>query len=480
MIAGPAVPARRLLSATRNDARPDLLVHALAQAPRDVTLELPNGGGDVERALLLARAYGIADRVRATAQGPSRALVPHPAPDVPFAELVESLWRPDDEPAHLEIDMRSLAGERVAVVTNLPAPYRLPLFARLDERLAEAGAAFRVFFLSRQARGRSWMLSGGEPAFGHEFVPGFELPHRRRGLLVPIPLGRRLRAYRPTVVVTAGLSPAVSGRALVAARRAGALLGIWSGETRAMPTAASRVRAVARGRLVDAADFGIAYGYEAGEYLKRLRRVLPLVYGRNTSEATAAARRPVDGDVVRILAVADLATPRKGIDVLIDALALAPSLPCRLTIVGDGKLRAALAERARGDGRVRFVGALSAAETKNEYARADVFAFPTRSDVFGLALVEAMGAGLAVLTSSAPGAVADLAASGTNSLVVGSHRPADWAEALDHIVRDRAPRVRLGAAAAQTIARRWTIEHACESFLAGLRLGLLVSGRVSA
>jgi D-inositol-3-phosphate glycosyltransferase len=182
--------------------------------------------------------------------------------------------------------------------------------------------------------------------------------------------------------------------------------------------------------------------------------------------------RPVDADV-EILTVGDLASPRKGIDVLVDALAQVRDLPCRLTIAGGGRLLRDLEKRAAPDRRIRFLGALPPSRVRELYAHAHAFAFPSRADVFGLAPVEAMASGLATIVAGTPGVVADLCVDGYNALVVDSHDPADWAAAIERVVRDQELRARLAAEAARTIERRWTVEHAADALIAGLRLGVL-------
>jgi glycosyltransferase involved in cell wall biosynthesis len=363
-----------------------------------------------------------------------------------------------------------LDGERVAIVTNVPAPYRLPLFEHLHRRLEDAGAALRVFFLADSPAARPWMRSAEERAFEHELLSSVALPLGPRGRLLPRNLERRLSSFRPTVVVAAGFSPLVAGRAATVARSRGATYGIWSGEHRRMRSADSRSRRLSRRLLARAADFGAAYGFEAAAYLRRLRPALPVAIVRNTS-ASFAERVPAEREEVRLLAVGDLSSARKGIDVLLDALARAPDLPCRLTVVGGGALQGELA--ARADERVRFLGPLPPEQAQRQYADADVFLFPSRADVFGLALAEAMGAGLAVVTASAPGAVGDLCVHGRNALVVDGPDPAAWAQAIRGVVEDGSRREALAAAARRTVASRWTIDHSAGAWIAALRLAVL-------
>src|SRR5205814_5257199 len=117
--------------------------------------------------------------------------------------------------------------------------------------------------------------------------------------------------------------------------------------------------------------FGLAYGFYAAEYLRLLRPDLPVVYARNTSVTEALPRAMGSNRPVELLAVGDLTSPRKGIDIALKALQLLPDLDCRLTVVGGGAGLNDLARTANRDGRVRFLGALPPAEVQLEYASAD-------------------------------------------------------------------------------------------------------------
>jgi hypothetical protein len=392
-----------------------------------------------------------------------------------FAEFVEGIYLESDPPASPKREDTLLAGHRIGMVTNLPAQYRIPLFGSLAERLRSVGAAFRVFFLRESGGGRPWIAAAAGNSFDSEVLPSFQLPIRRRAPAVPTSLERSLAAFGPTVLVSAGFSPLVSGRVARFARTKGVAFGVWSGEHEAMPTARSKLRRWQRQRLLASADFGISYGSASGDYLSTLHTGLPVVYGRNTSIGSGTSPASKASDRVEILAVGDLTSGRKGIDVLVGALAQAPSLACRLTVVGGGSDQAALRRRSAGDPRIIFTGPKAPGAVREAYEAADVFVFPSRSDVFGLALVEAMCSGLAVATSAPPGAVADLCVDGHNSLVVRSYEPDEWAAALTRLVEDRALRERLGREANRTISRRWTIEHASDAMIAGLRLGALAA-----
>ena len=72
---------------------------------------------------------------------------------------------------------------------------------------------------------------------------------------------------------------------------------------------------------------------------------------------------------------------------------LALDLPGSKLVVGDGPSRAALARRYPA---VQFLGVQRGTDLAALYASADVFVFPSRTDTFGMVLLEALASGLPV------------------------------------------------------------------------------------
>jgi glycosyltransferase involved in cell wall biosynthesis len=72
---------------------------------------------------------------------------------------------------------------------------------------------------------------------------------------------------------------------------------------------------------------------------------------------------------------------------------LALDLPGSKVVVGDGPSRASLKRKFPN---TVFVGARRGEALANIYAAADVFVFPSRTDTFGLVLLEALASGLPV------------------------------------------------------------------------------------
>ncbi len=79
------------------------------------------------------------------------------------------------------------------------------------------------------------------------------------------------------------------------------------------------------------------------------------------------------------------------------------------------------------------------------YARADVFALPTRGDCTPLAIAEAMASGLPIVATSV-GSIPDMVRDGRNGFLVPPASPRDLARALESLAADGALRRHMGLA----------------------------------
>lgn len=138
-----------------------------------------------------------------------------------------------------------------------------------------------------------------------------------------------------------------------------------------------------------------------------------------------------------VIAIGNL-RPEKGHDVLLRAIAVVQrSIPgVRLLLVGDGERRAAL------EGLAAELGVTSGVEFLGYFddvfpllARADVFAFPSRSEPFGIVALEAMAAGLPIVASDV-GGIPEIVRPGVNGLLVPPQDVDALAAALVDVLTD--------------------------------------------
>jgi phosphatidylinositol alpha-1,6-mannosyltransferase len=117
------------------------------------------------------------------------------------------------------------------------------------------------------------------------------------------------------------------------------------------------------------------------------------------AEARAAtrARFGLDPDRTLVLGLSRL-VPRKGFDVVIDAVLAMADTPIQLAIAGAGRDRARLARRARDHANVRFLGRVPDDALAALYGCADIFAMCCRDRWGG---IEAEGFGIVFLEAAA-------------------------------------------------------------------------------
>lgn len=148
--------------------------------------------------------------------------------------------------------------------------------------------------------------------------------------------------------------------------------------------------------------------------------------------------------------------PQKGFDMLVEAFGrVAKSRPdWSLTILGEGPDRPALERQVRAAGllgRVHLPG--NVAEPMRILPHADAFVLSSRYEGFGMALVEAMAAGLPVVSFACPSGPPAIIRDGIDGRLVSPGEIPALAAALAGLMDDPVERRRLGAAAREAVQR---------------------------
>lgn len=168
-------------------------------------------------------------------------------------------------------------------------------------------------------------------------------------------------------------------------------------------------------------------------------------------EASFWRRRGFTGSF--ILLYVGRVSKEKNLDVLLEAWQRlrAAGHAIDLGVVGDGPYREELEARWRDDG-VAFTGFLHGDELSRAYASADLFAFPSATDTFGNAVLEAHASGLPAVVSDRGGAQEIVRRSGGGS-VVAADSVDDLAREIAELHRDRGRLADLAVAGLQYAAR---------------------------
>ncbi|TMC71879.1 MAG: glycosyltransferase [Chloroflexi bacterium] len=194
---------------------------------------------------------------------------------------------------------------------------------------------------------------------------------------------------------------------------------------------------------------------EIGRFGQVPVRVIPYSLGFAAAQATGHIR----DESFRILFVGRL-VERKGLKHLIEAVRrLPPELKARLTVIGEGPEREALAAQIRSSGldsSVDIRGRVPESALRDAYAESDVLVLPSIVDArgdtegLGVVLLEAMSYGVPVV-ASAIGGITDIVENEESGLLVPPADADQLANALKRLALDPALAARLGAAGEQRV-----------------------------
>ena len=158
----------------------------------------------------------------------------------------------------------------------------------------------------------------------------------------------------------------------------------------------------------------------------------------------------------------------KDIDKIIKALAIIRdqnNTNFQFIVVGEGtalEQMKDLADSLNLADKVKFTGAVSRELIKYYYQIADIFAFSSTSETFGIVIIEALASGLPILAVKAPGAV-DIITDGFNG-ILAENDIANFAEHLSVLIQDKGLRQRLSKNAQQT-AKKYCIDTVADRVL---------------
>lgn len=173
---------------------------------------------------------------------------------------------------------------------------------------------------------------------------------------------------------------------------------------------------------------------------------------------------PRKSDTITLLTVSAL-LPVKGLDLLLAAMAQAQDGRLRLRCVGDGPCRASLMDQAHVLGlaeRVEWVGWVPHDRVVEHYAAADLFVHPSWWEAQGVAVLEAMAAGLPVISTDVGAAPEAIQMTGSGVLV----KPGDvgaLTTAINRVVENLHLWTDMARAQRFQVINRWGVQIRAEA-----------------
>ncbi len=393
---------------------------------------------------------------------------------------------PSDGPAttitELDRPAATAAPLRVAFVNTHPIQYFAPLYAHMTRNGIEITALYLSDFSLRGGHDKGF---GQSVRWDIDLLEGYRSEFmgaaaKRREIggffsMVAPELWSAIRRGAFDAVVIHGHSLAAHHVALAAARSSGTPV-LARGETHLRLARANWRNAVRTPLLrtwYRAFDGFLAIGSANARYYAAMGvpedRIFPMPYTVDNARFIAAcdnARNPdnraatrqrlgITGPEPAILYAAKF-DPRKRPGDLLDAFSVLQreGVEAHLVLVGSGALEADLSSRvtAKRIRNVSFPGFVNQSGLPAVYAASDVFVLPSENEPWGLAVNEAMCAGLPIVLSEEIGCAEDLVRNGVNGATFRAGDVIGLAEALRPFLVDAPHAAAAGEASRARIA----------------------------
>jgi glycosyltransferase involved in cell wall biosynthesis len=357
---------------------------------------------------------------------------------------------------------------KVALVTNHPPPFRVPIYQRIAET---SDIDLHAVFCSRREPNRQWELPAMK--FNHVFLKerfvtrGSNFIHNNPDVFAA------LKRLSPHVIITTGFNPTFLYAFLYAQATGTAHVPMTDG-TEESERALSRFHRTmrrlvyTRSRAFIAASHGGLRLYRSyGVETERCFQSCLCIDNDAFESMPALDDRPFD-----LIFCSRIVPEKNPLFALQVATALAARLhrKVRILFVGVGEQEDEVkAEAARVSPLVDavFTGHAAQTELPSLYQSARLFLFPTQHDVWGVVANEACAAGLPVIVSPHAGVAGELVLDGENGFIC----PLDaelWAERAAMLLNSENA-YRRAAERSRALVSRYTFDHAANGVVAACR-----------
>ena len=367
--------------------------------------------------------------------------------------------------------------ENVLLITNIPTPYRIPLFNEIAKQLAEKNLHLEVLFGALGYSRRQWDIDMSNCEFSYQVLKSKSIKYKEtERISFDYPgLSSIINEKKPAAIITNAFSIATTKLYFLSWIRRIPYI-IWSGAVPRRGEKLSLLRILQRKMVIKRAKCFVTYGTRAKEYLVSLgAKEQKIEIGINTTDTNFFATevekiKSSSNSAKKSLLYIGYFTEKKRLDRLLNLvheLSKTRDDFC-LTFVGDGPEREKLqrqVEQLQIQNLVQFAGFRQKEELPKYLAEAYCFLFPSEYDVWGLVLVEAMSAGVACLSSIYSGATQDLIQDGVNGYAVNFEDEDKILDIINKLLDDTELTQSMGKRAKKFIAEKVSIPISANGFV---------------
>lgn len=367
---------------------------------------------------------------------------------------------------------------KVLIVTNIPNPYRIPLFNELNRQLSEKNISLKIAFGSRTYKRRKYVFEEAGMNFDYEFLSStkFHFGNNENTYFTYSGLIRLVNQYKPDVIITNGFALSTVKlwlRSFISKTK----FIIWTGAVKKEGLNYPPLRKLQRKLLMSRCSGYVVYGSKAREYLleqgvpqEKISVAINTVDTDFFRDETEKEREKNYSDSKKHLTYVGYLVKRKKVSLLLDAIKILASQrdDFVLDIVGDGEDRLNL-ENFVAANKLQNLVVFHGFRQRNQLplflARSNCFLFQTDFDVWGLVLNEAMAAGLPCLSSDQAAASFDLIKDGETGFLVNFQNTEYVTDKINFLLNNPAYGKLVGKRASDFILQHASLEKSAHGFI---------------
>ena len=346
--------------------------------------------------------------------------------------------------------------KKIAIVQPMLAPYSIPRFKELGKyNDIEIHILIERDRLSHRPGWGITNIEGCKLHLLNSFIKNqhsvnSETKYLTKGIrAIPYKLPKVLNEIRPDLVIVCNATQLLFANLFK--KKLGYKLGIVVEDTNNSEKNRTKFNKKMKSLLLKYADFYLPYSNDAIKYLhdKKIKNnIFKSSWSIDTSDMNNCVKSKTKKiDTIKIISVARL-VEGKGIDKFLEAFAslnLEIKNKFYMEIVGGGPDEEKLIGIIKNNNlsNVKLIGEISHKEVTERMLQADIFVLPTLGDLFSLVVMEAMAAGLPVITTNYNGA-SELVEEEENGYIFDPYNPEDIKATIEKIYANRDKLLKMG------------------------------------
>ena len=325
---------------------------------------------------------------------------------------------------------------RFVIITNIPAPYRLPIYEKIYK---EYGDNFLVIYAAKSEANRSWNLEGFK--FNYIFLKenvkskkdGYNYVHNNIDVI------KHVRKFNPDVVITTGFNPTHLYAwlyTLLHKKKHIAMTDGWIESENHLSIIHRIVRKIVFktssayiGASKNSLSLYKSYGVSEYDLFRSHLCINNKLFNNNITFEDREYDLMFSGQFL------DIKLPFFFVEV---AKKISVNIPnIKVLILGDGPLKKDFFKKLdKSHIDYHYAGFVQQKELPKYYSSSKLFLFTTKIDAWGIVANEAMASGTPVITTPYTGIVNDLLIDDMNGLIIDIDST-EWSDKIIEILEDK-------------------------------------------